>query len=367
MKWTVATSLVVVVVLCQMAGGAVIRVPGDQPAIQAAVLATSLHDTVLIASGTYYEHDIAILGLEHSDIVIASAAGDPDSVIIDAAGLGRVFALGPYVHFRGLTLTNGYANLGGAIAGTFSATDCKFVDNAASSTGGAAWGNPDIYSCRFERCEFRGNTAGYSGGAIQYWGSSVICEQCVFVGNHAPAGGAIYEPGGTLRGFLTLSDCTFVANTATGSGGAVWAGGNAQLDVNRCTFALNDAPAGAVLWGDQSSTVGWISESVLAFSRGGSVLLASDETSYVSTSTCIVFGNAGGDSLSGYYSDNLFVDPLFCGLGEGDVSLCANSPALPGANPWGAQIGAHSVGCGDCAHSPVEPVSWGGIKALYRR
>jgi hypothetical protein len=34
-------------------------------------------------------------------------------------------------------------------------------------------------------------------------------------------------------------------------------------------------------------------------------------------------------------------------------------------NPWGVLIGAHGEGCSPCT-SPVERVSWGQIKAMYR-
>jgi hypothetical protein len=368
MKLTAVAVLVLMVSLGQMASGAIIRVPGDEPTIQAAVLATSVFDTVLVGSGTYYEHDIAIPGPEHDAITIASASGNPDSVSIDAQGLGRVFSFGPYVHLRALTLKNGHANYGGAVAGSFTATDCRFIDNTAVHLGGAAWGNPNVYSIRFERCEFRRNAAGYSGGAVEYSLSDVICEECLFVDNSAPRGGAICDPGGIKRGVNTLSDCTFLANTATDAGGALWLGIYAGVLANGCTFAQNEAPAGAILFGEElSGTSGSFEASILAFSEGGPFFGSPDESLDITTSTCVVFGNAGGDSLAGYHSDNLFVDPLFCGLGEGDLTLCANSPALHDANPWGVQVGAHGMGCGDCAHSPVEPVTWSAVKALYRR
>ena len=53
------------------------------------------------------------------------------------------------------------------------------------------------------------------------------------------------------------------------------------------------------------------------------------------------------------------------GFWDGDLTLCGNSPCLPANNPWGVLIGAHDWSCGICA-SPVERVSWGQIKALYR-
>jgi hypothetical protein len=78
---------------------------------------------------------------------------------------------------------------------------------------------------------------------------------------------------------------------------------------------------------------------------------------------CVIHGNAGGDTLCGTVLENLYADPLFCG-GTDDLTLCADSPCA-GANPWGEQIGAYGVGCDDCA-TPVDALSWGRFKALYR-
>jgi len=354
-------------IMCHSTDAAVIHVPADEPTIQAGLLATTLDDTVLIASGTYTEHDISISGPEHGGVTIASAAGDPDSVIIDAEELGGVFSFGSYVHLSGLTLKNGRATYGGAVGGSFTATDCRFIDNEAVNTGGVAWGNQSMYSIRFDRCEFRGNTAGYSGGVLQYSMSDVTCEGCLFVGNSAPSGGAICDPGGIRRGFTTLTDCTFLENIATEAGGALWLGDYAWISTSGCTFARNEAPEGAIFFGAGYSDIwGMFETSILAFSEGGSFFDSLGGSLETITRTCIVFGNAGGDSLAGHHDDNLFVDPLFCGLGEDDLTLCANSPALAGANPWGVRVGAHPIGCGECAHSPVEPESWGAVKARYR-
>jgi hypothetical protein len=70
------------------------------------------------------------------------------------------------------------------------------------------------------------------------------------------------------------------------------------------------------------------------------------------------------DSLPGTHHDNLFVDPLFCGMAYYDFSHCANSVCL-GNNDWGESIGGLGQGCDACG-SPVEPTSWGAIKAMYR-
>lgn len=67
----------------------------------------------------------------------------------------------------------------------------------------------------------------------------------------------------------------------------------------------------------------------------------------VTTTHSCIFGNAGGDSLIGVHSDNIFVAPLFCDLSGGDVTLHDDSPCLPMGNPWGVLMGARGAGgCG---------------------
>jgi hypothetical protein len=75
-----------------------------------------------------------------------------------------------------------------------------------------------------------------------------------------------------------------------------------------------------------------------------------------------------------YIGENVFDDPLFCDplpcdgyfpSTEGDYSLQSNSPCLPENSPCGSRIGALGEGCSP--PDAVEPTTWGGIKALYRR
>lgn len=60
---------------------------------------------------------------------------------------------------------------------------------------------------------------------------------------------------------------------------------------------------------------------------------------------------------------------LFCDVLEGDYYLCDNSPCLAANHPLGGfALGAHAspyTTCGACA-APVQDVSWGSIKAMYR-
>ena len=65
---------------------ATVRVPSDQPTIQAGVDVATEGDTVLVAEGTYYERGITIQG---RGIVLISESG-PAVTTIDCLGLGNL-------------------------------------------------------------------------------------------------------------------------------------------------------------------------------------------------------------------------------------------------------------------------------------
>ena len=82
---------------------------------------------------------------------------------------------------------------------------------------------------------------------------------------------------------------------------------------------------------------------------------------------CDVFGNAGGnyDSVVGDQTgsnDNFSQDPEFCDFNNADYRLFDTSPCLDTASPCGSLVGRWGQGC----DSPVEGMSWGRVKALWR-
>ena len=135
--------------------------------------------------------------------------------------------------------------------------------------------------------------------------------------------------------------------------------------VRECTLFGNASKDASVVC-TRASQVD-VEQSVVSFASAGTPV-ATQLLSRVNLTNCCVFGNAGGDSLTGdlvYTYDCLFTDPLLCNIASGDYTLCANSPCLPDGNPWGVTIGAHGEGCDNC-DSPVELRSWGSIKAMFR-
>ena len=68
------------------AGAATLAVPGDEPTIGRALARARPGDVVLVACGTYREHDLVL----PAGVSLWSGALDPACATIDAGGRGRV-------------------------------------------------------------------------------------------------------------------------------------------------------------------------------------------------------------------------------------------------------------------------------------
>lgn len=173
-------------------------------------------------------------------------------------GLGGVlFARLSSVTLAGITsFENNFANRGGAIA-VRSATKftieggSKFIDNAATATGGALYGSAsDLYVTDDDASlVFEMNTVETIFGGAMYWRSgNVDCSvniesPCTFFNNSAPTGGAMYLSGEELE--VVVKDAQFDSNTATLNGGALATHAiGAYTDeaiFQGCTFVRNTA------------------------------------------------------------------------------------------------------------------------------
>jgi parallel beta-helix repeat protein len=263
-----------------LAAGIVIHVPGDAPTIQAGINAAQAADTVLVACGTYYEHDIEM----KSGVCLMSATSDPACVTIDAENQGSCIlcdGVDDYASITGFTLTHGRSAWGGGIYGVASAVpirNCRFVYNSASASGGGGvyWceGVVDIAGCLFEdntavegawqgggglalrqvsgtvaRCTFRNNWAGVAGGGMACWNQvSATIDSCTFFENTASDlvfsegyGGGVYCENEASPAFW---NCTFYGNTAGNSGGGVYIEDDSSPSFSGCTFEGNHSDWG---------------------------------------------------------------------------------------------------------------------------
>ena len=283
---------------------------GDAPTIQAAIDGACPGDTILLACGTFYEHDIEIPASK-SGITVTSEGGEPDCVTIDAEGQGRVFYaedLDSTSVISGLTITGGLA------------------------TGGD-W------------------TTGYGGGILlvnQGPAGSMACQvkDCVFFGNEAGWGGAIACVGG---GHPTIENCVMFDNSAISEAGAIMVSQpNTSPLIDRCTIVSNSNPVAAVyVWDDASPQ---IERSIIAFNTGGpGVDCGAPASGYVTVACSDVYANEGGDWVGclAAYEDvggNISQDPLFCDAANTDFRLSSNSPCLYGDC---GRVGAYDQGCFD--------------------
>lgn len=320
------------------------QVPGDSPTIQGGIDLASAGDTVLVACGVFYEHDIDM----KSGIWLRSAEADPTCVTIDAQRMGRAIrcvTVDAEAGIEGFTITGGY------------------VTGGSMPRGGAISMNTSSPTIR--SCVFLENEAEAGGGAIYAYHSSPLIQDCVFARNSSIDGGGIY----VSHADPVIRDCDFYQNDCMFWGGAIFVANYAAPAFTGCTIAGNRAYSGGGFWCvNECRTV--FENSVIAFSTRGGGLVAEPNSGHESTVTIScsdVFGNEGGN-YGGTLTDqtgidgNISVDPLFCDLESGDLDLTYGSPCLPDGNDCGVQMGAHGAGC----YAPGDATD-GGLNARSTR
>jgi len=380
-----AVSCILVLTLSPTASAITWNVPADAPTIQAGIDSASAGDTVLVACGTYYEHDL----LMKSGITLRSETGLADCVTIDAETLGRVMfcnTLSSTTAIEGITFRDGLVtgeypeDVGGGLrihtCGFLHLRNCTFLENTADRGGGCfcVSSSPTFTDCVFEGnsatealdtyggggmfcyagspsfsgCTFSSNTSVYHGGGLYFY---VDCyptmTDCYFISNSVTgAGGAGIHS--RQSSSLTLTGCVFWNNSASGNGGGFQGHYDSNATLTNCSFYGNSSGGGGGgVSLHQSSTVS-LTNTIIACSVVGEAIFC--EGGGAATFTCCdVHGNAGGDwvgciagqdTIDGNFSE----DPLFCDAEAGDFHVAGESPCA--GQPGCGLIGAYNVGCG---------------------
>ncbi len=241
-----------------LATAATIRVPGDLPTIQAAIDSSRSGDHIVVAAGTYREA-IRLSG----QALVLDAEDGPSRTVIDAVALDQpvitcVGSANDSLVIRGFRITGGSGDTsrygvgvtvgGGMVLRGASPLieNCHFMGNVVTYEGGGVWAAGHA-TPRFLRCIFSSNRA-ERGGAVFLHDSEATFVDCRFISDHALfAGGGIVADAGSR---LQASDCRFEKCHAAYNGGGVYVYDSAAT-LERCIFVRNSAglSGGAVYQG----------------------------------------------------------------------------------------------------------------------
>jgi hypothetical protein len=239
---------------------------------------------------------------------VVTDSGTDDSAVLDGFTITAGNANGP----EGPQDNRYKFQLGGGmynITGSPIVANCIFTKNSAVFGGGMnnMLGKPTIANCGFNwnsdngmrnesstvtltNCTFTHNL----WGAIFNQLSSLTLNNCTF--NENSFGGGV----GSVQSTLSLTDCTFIRNSANIGGGGM-TGGTATL--TNCTFIANEAKQGGGLQSGSSTLTNCTFIGNKARYWGGGMRSGSDDA----VSNCIFSGNSaeisGGAIVTGYAGD----------------------------------------------------------------
>ena len=321
-------SAILWLLLAPPAHAATIRVPADQPTIQAGIAAAVTGDVVLVAAGTYTGAGNVNLDLLGKAITVRSESGAAVTTI-DGQNGARGFTI-----LRGETsetVVDGFTlrrcatgvgdnSGGGAMLILFSSPtiqNCVFLEN--STVNNVTIGGGGAISCRgsgaeIRDCLFRDNTvtttSGFSdghGAGLAAFASAIQVIDCTFDDNrsvHGDAGGVFIYPfaddGPRAPVSSSIRGCTFTNNQAGRDGGGLEIIG----DVLVVSCIVTGNHAGRVGGGMMGGPGGAIEDCIIT---GNSAGLAGGGLYYEEgqVSGCVIAENSAGE-----YGGGCFGNPL---------------------------------------------------------
>ena len=222
MKLTVMIICIAGMIFSSSVFSATIRVPADQPTIQAGIDAAVDGDTVLVADGTYTGAGNRDIDFKGKAITVASENGAENCVIDCPWHQGFILTKNESNNsvIRGLTIQNGNESRGGGIYCEYSSPtilDCRLINNHAYYTGGGIYAR--FSSLIIINCKITNNIANDKGGGIFSWNSSPTIINCDITENVS-----LEQNGGGIacyKGSITISNCDLSRNSSDFSGASI--------------------------------------------------------------------------------------------------------------------------------------------------
>ena len=205
---------------------------------------------------------------------------------------------------------NCYAQYGGGLWNVGRATSCVIERNVALTGGGLM---PPSYfvtwpHTEYHDCVIRNNRAESGGGAYMYTDRKVIFTNCEFTGNEASeTGGAIHiHVDCTCVSMMWLYQCRIHGNSAGESGGGIFQNGNTHVELYSCATTGNWAgmKGGGIcceLFGAMGDGTCRIYNSTIAHNTantlGDGINCKADEPSQFHTTSTIIWANQDESGL----------------------------------------------------------------------
>jgi predicted outer membrane repeat protein len=213
---------------------------------------------------------------------------------------------------------------------------CTFRGNTGFQSAGA--NIQDIRSGLIRDCVFEDNVASQWSGALQvYRGRTLVVDRCIFTDNMALAqdsyAGAFGNYGLASCGVgcvSTLTNCLFIGNTAAFTGGAINNDDSGTTRIINCTIVENSAAQGRGGGIANTSDFGGtnvltVANAIVRANPGGQIRNIGS-----GSNTLVTYSNVQGGFAG---TGNINADPLFADPNGGDYRLSLGSPSIDAGDP----------------------------------
>jgi len=331
-------TLLVLCLTVVAATAATVRVPSEQPTIQAGLYAALAGDTVLVAPGTYLERVV----WPAVDGITLLSEGGADSTVISAADSGRVVTMNA-IDYTTATRLSGFTLTRGSVA-------------TYPGNGAGLWcrGAPEIARNRIVDNQL--TTMGFGGG-VYAQGAPLFHDNLAAWDTIANEGGGgwRYGAGVYCTGSGVFYQNAFVENAGLGGAGGFWRGGGLYLGGGTPVVFAN-----LFLGNRMGTTTGGIAYGGGLYVDSADAYVVNNTFSANVCSTAISYG--GGiyvqRNWSAVVKNNILAGNVCDGLGKNAGAIAAQPDTLGDTltvdynDAWanspndyyGVRVGPHSLG-----------------------